>query len=156
MKIDKDFTGKLIKGKIAEIIFSEMFREQGGYSIIPFGYENITPELAHCGKRSSIAEKVKENIRTSPDFVLISKDREDIYLVEVKYRSRIDEKQLEEIAKKQKERWNPSYIFLATPEGFYYDSCTDIINNKGKIGRLVFIRKELLDKYLEFLNRFER
>lgn len=156
MVIDKDFTGKLIKGRIAEIIFSEMFREQGGYSIIPFGYENITPELAYCGKRSSMAERVKENIRTSPDFVLISKDREDIYLVEVKYRSRIGEKQLEQMAKRQKERWNPSYIFLAMPDGFYYDSCTNIIKNKGKIGKLVFIRKELIDKYLKLLNRFER
>jgi hypothetical protein len=154
--MDKDFTKDLIKGKIAEIIFSQMFSEEGGHSLIPFGYENITPELAHCGKKSYIAEKVKDNIRTSPDFVLISKDKENIFLVEVKYRSRIDKKYIERIAKKQNERWNPSYIFLATPEGFYYDSCTSIINNHGEIARLVFVRKELQDKYLELLKLFEK
>ncbi len=48
---------KLIKGKIAEIIFEQMFRETGEYTIIPFGYENIVPELTQC-KKNSKAQKV--------------------------------------------------------------------------------------------------
>lgn len=40
------FTKNLIKGKIAEIIFENMLREAGIFTILHFGYEYILPELA--------------------------------------------------------------------------------------------------------------
>ena len=39
------FTKNLVKGKIAETIFAQMFREVGDYTVIEFGYEKIIPEL---------------------------------------------------------------------------------------------------------------
>jgi len=41
-----DFSRDLIKGRIAEVIFEQMFREQGQYTVIPFGYEQTVPTLA--------------------------------------------------------------------------------------------------------------
>ncbi len=80
--MDTKFSKNLIKGKIAEIIFEQMFREAGEYTIIPFGYENIMPELVNCGK-SSNAKKAIKNISSSPDFALISRNKESVFLVEV-------------------------------------------------------------------------
>jgi hypothetical protein len=156
--MDETFAEDLIKGKIAEIIFAQMFRDAGKYSVIPFGYENIMPELINC-KTTGIAQRVKENISTAPDFALILHDeeKEEIYLVEVKYRSRLNSEKLEELAETQNKRWHPSWIFLATPHDFYFDYCTNIINHHGEIAKLGhLINGELQEKYLALLNKFEQ
>ena len=152
--MDEDFAEKLIKGKIAEIIFAQMFREEEKYSVIPFGYENTMPGLINRGV-SSIARQVRKNISTAPDFVLIL-DNKDIFLVEVKYRKELNKEKIQDIAGKQKMRWNPSWIFLSTPDGFYFDSCTNIIEHQGDMKKLGFIGKDSQEKYLKLLNRFEK
>lgn len=55
------------------------------------------------------------------------------------------------------EAWNPSYIFLASESGFYFDSIHDVIENKGNINRLKHpnIPNKLQEKYLELLNKME-
>jgi len=40
------FAKNLIKGKIAEIIFEQMIRDEERYTVIPFGYEHTVPTLA--------------------------------------------------------------------------------------------------------------
>ena len=134
-----------------------MFREAGDYTVIPFGYENIMPELVNCGK-SSNAKKVIKNISSSPDFALISRNKESVFLVEVKYRRRFDKKEIKNIAEEQKHRWHPSWLFIATLDGFYFDSCSDIIKNDGEVTALKngWIKKDLQDKYLALLKKFER
>lgn len=155
--MDTKFSKDLIKGKIAEIIFDQMFREAGEYTIIPFGYENIIPQLSQC-KRSSKAQKVIDNIRHSPDFVLISQSKESVYLVEVKYCSKFNKASMKDLAEKQMERWHPSWIFVATLDGFYFDSCSNIINKKGEVTQLEswVISADLQNKYLALLKEFER
>ena len=130
--MDTNFSKKLIKGKIAEIIFDQMFRETEKYTIIPFGYESIMPELSQC-KKLSKAQKVIDTIRHSPDFVLISQSKESVYLVEVKYNSKFDKKRNKDLAIDQDKRWHPSWIFIATLGGFYFDSCSKIIKNNGEV-----------------------
>lgn len=152
--MDDSFAENLIKGKIAEVIFAQMFRDDDKYSVIPFGYENTMPELINRGA-SDIAKKVKENISSAPDFVLILDERE-IYLVEVKYRKSLEPENLLEIATNQKAKWNPSWIFLATLDGFYFDSCSKIIDQQGAMKILGFISKDSQRKYLKLLNRFEK
>lgn len=152
------FAQDLVKGKIAEIVFAQMFRDAGEYSVIPFGYENIMPEFVNC-KTTGIAQQVKENISTAPDFALISQNKknETIFLVEVKYRANLNIKEIEQLAILQKKRWHPSWIFIATPQGFYFDSCSKVINNQGKIGKLGhYINSESQKNYLELLNKFEK
>jgi hypothetical protein len=155
--MDTKFSKDLIKGKIAEIIFDQMFREAGEYTIIPFGYENIVPQLSQC-KKVSKAQKVIDNIRHSPDFVLISKNKESVFLVEVKFRSRFDKEEIRRLAEEQKQRWHPSWIFVATLNGFYFDSCSNIINKNGEVAKLEswVISADLQSKYLALLKEFER
>ncbi|MDE2096048.1 MAG: hypothetical protein KGL39_02265 [Patescibacteria group bacterium] len=46
--LDKEisFFRDLLKGKIAEVIFEQMFRDCGKFTILPFGYEKTVPEVA--------------------------------------------------------------------------------------------------------------
>ena len=154
--MDTKFSRDLIKGKIAEIIFDQMFREAGEHTTIPFGYESIVPELSQCNK-SSKAQRVIDNIRHSPDFVLISRSKESVYLVEVKYRSKFNKENMKNLANKQKSRWHPSWIFVATLNGFYFDSCSNIIKNNSEVAKLEnwVISKDLQHKYLNLLKEFE-
>lgn len=155
--MDTNFSKNLIKGKIAEIIFQQMFREAEKHTVIPFGYESIMPQLTQCEKFSK-AQEVIDNIRHSPDFVLISRSKESVYLVEVKYRSKLNKENIKNDANKQINRWHPSWIFVATLSGFYFDSCSNIIKNDGEVAELEnwLITKDLQNKYLNLLKEFER
>lgn len=152
-----DFTRRLITGKIAEVVFQQMFREQGGYTIIPFGYEYTVPMLSQCGNANRQAKKVIDNIKHAPDFALVSSDSQDVYLVEVKFRTDYSEKHALEDAIFQKERWDPSWLFYATLEGFYFDSCSSIVYNNGKAKKLSqkWVSTELQIKNLELIKEFE-
>jgi len=151
------FSKNLIKGKIAQIIFEQMFREQGEYTVIPFGYENILPEIFPQRNNFEGAQKAIDNIRNAPDYTLISAKKEKVYLVEVKYRKELNIEEIKKIAEKQIQRWSPSCIFVATKDGFYFDLCSGILRN-NKIPKLSerTINKELQLKYQDLLNEFEQ
>ena len=152
-----EFTNHLIRGKIAEVIFQQMFREQGGYTIIPFGYEYTVPQLSQCTNSNRHAKRVIDNIKHSPDFALVSRDTQDVYLVEVKFRRRYSKRHASEEANLQKERWDPSWIFYATLHDFYFDSCSSIVYNQGKAKSLSekWIKSDIQQGYLEILRDFE-
>lgn len=125
-----------------------MFREQGKYTVIPFGYENIFPEIFLQRNNFEGAQRAIDNIRHAPDYTLISAKKEKVYLVEVKYRKEMNIEEIKTIAAKQIQRWNPSCIFVATQNGFYFDLCSSILK-KDAIQRLSdkMIFKEIQDKY---------
>jgi len=156
--MDNDFSRKLIKGKIAEIIFQQLFREQGGYTIIPFGYEYTVPQLAQCTSANRQAKRVIDNIKHAPDFALVSTNNQSVYLVEVKFMRKYSEKYALEDANYQKERWDPSWIFIATLDGFFFDHCGSIVSHAGLAKPLAesWVNKELQEKYLELLKEFEK
>lgn len=150
------FTRNLIKGKIAEIIFERMLREAGIFTIMHFGYEYILPELASGSSFDKESETMKA-IRRAPDFAIINNETKQVHLIEVKYRSIKKDLDILKIAKQMGEAWNPSYIFLATKEGFYFDSIKDVIEDNGDIKKLNHknIPVSLQQKYLRLLNEME-
>ena len=150
------FTRNLIKGKIAELVFENMLREAGIFTVLHFGYEYILPELAKGNTFDRESETMKA-IRRAPDFAIINNETKQVHLIEVKYKHTLDEKYVFEDALKMSESWNPSFIFLATKEGFYFDSIGDIIKNRGAIRKLEHpsISSELQNKYLKLLNEME-
>src|SRR5262249_17675797 len=113
-----DFARQLIKGRIAEVIFERMIRDEGRYTVIPFGYEQTVPTLAQYQHLAQIRQ-VMDNISDAPDFVLVSDDKTSVYLVEVKYRSAMHTDDIQGIASALLKRWDPSWLFVATPDGFY-------------------------------------
>jgi hypothetical protein len=142
------FTENLIKGKIAKIVFENMLREAGCFIILHFGYEYTLPELA-CGTNFDKESETAKAVRTAPDFGVINNETKKVHLIDVKYRKTFRYDDVLKIAIRMSEAWNPSYIFLASKTGFYFDSITNIIKNKGNI-------KLLQDKYLNLLNKMEK
>ena len=152
-----EFARNTIKGKIAEQIFEFMFRNAGEYTVIPFGYEYSQPELAQNLKLLE-KENILDTLRSSPDFILINKSKTEVYFVEVKYMNSKDNQRIKDYAQKTVNKWEHSFMFIATPDGFFYEPCNTIIRNNGEIGELYdsHISKELQIKYLYLLNEFEK
>lgn len=150
-----EFSRNLVKGRIAEILFEQMLRDTGYFTILAFGYENILPELAH--RQNDVhAQETMEIIRRAPDFAVIDNESHEVYLVEVKYMMRPTVEKIIAASKRMYESWKPSYLFLATPDGFFFDKASDILEKEGVISPInnSKITKELQDKYKEILNEF--
>jgi hypothetical protein len=151
------FSRDLLKGKIAEVIFEQMFRDCGKFTILPFGYEKTVPEVAQYQHIVEV-QKVLDNIRHAPDFIIITQNRSQVYLVEVKYRRTISPRDIKAIAGQVREHWDVAWLFLATPKGFYFDAINRIITSGGKIPPLSgsWIDAEKQKHYLSLLMEFEK
>ncbi len=151
----KDFSEQLIKGKITELIFEQMLREAGKFTVLAFGYENILPELMRQ-QRDMKDEQTMEVIRRAPDFAVINNTTHDVHLIEIKYRKSLKPADILKLATRMHESWKPSFLFIATPSGFYFGKVESIIAQKGKMDRLEHpqISQPLQQKYLKLLNQF--
>ncbi len=156
-KNHEKFVKDLIKGKIAEIIFEQMFRESNRYTILHSGYEYTLPELAQYQHLAEI-KAIIENIKNAPDFVLVSQDKKEVYLVEVKYRTHLYPEDLKRICEETIKTWQHCWLFIASPNGFFFDTCRNVFNNAGNIGNFVnekFVDHRVRDEYLELLKQLE-
>src|SRR6266849_10312171 len=149
------FSRKLVKGRIAETLFEQMLRDAGCFTILAFGYESVLPELAHR-QHDMHAEETMEIIRRTPDFAVIHNETHEVHLIEVKYKMHPATDWILRDAKRMYESWKPAYLFLATPNGFFFDKANKIIEREGVINKLVHpqIPDELQAKYVELLNDF--
>lgn len=149
------FARNLVKGKIAETVFAQMLRETGEFTVLEFGYEKVIPELIQSG--ISGEDAMIETLKTAPDFAVINRATKEVRLIEVKYRKNIQHGDIFRLAKRMSESWNPSYLFVASESGFYFDDIAKIIENNGEISPLKHpqIPDELQSQYLKILNDFE-
>ncbi len=149
------FARNLVKGKIAETVFAQMLRESGEFTVLEFGYEKIIPELVQQGYKEN--KDTLEILKTAPDFAVINKKTKEVRLIEVKYLHDLEPKYVLDYAKRMTESWNPSFLFVASSDGFYFDEVSEVLKNNGKISRLVHpqIPKEIQEQYLKILNDFE-
>jgi hypothetical protein len=149
------FARNLVKGKIAETIFAQMLRETGQFTVLEFGYEKIIPDLVGQGYEENGC--LVETLRTAPDFAVIDHNTRSVHLIEVKYMYNINAAYVLADAKRMHKSWNPSYLFIATLDGFYHDEITRIIANHGAIAPLSTdqVSQELQTTYLKILQDFE-
>jgi hypothetical protein len=150
-----EFSRNLVKGRIAETLFIQMLREAGGFTILAFGYENILPELA-SRQKDIHAEETMEIIRRAPDFVIIDNESHEVHLVEVKYMKHMNSEYVIKAAKRMFASWKPSYLFIATPEGFFFQKVGTIVEQNGAIAPLSHTRitEKLQCEYIQLLNQF--
>ncbi|MEI8096961.1 MAG: hypothetical protein WCG73_02550 [Candidatus Moraniibacteriota bacterium] len=149
-----NFARNLVKGKIAETVFAQMLRQSGDFTVLEFGYEKIIPDLIQNGYEEG--NEMIETLRTAPDFAVINRSTREVRLIEVKYRHALSKLDILKVAKRMHESWNPSYLFVATLDGFYFDEINEIIRNEGDIHPLNHqISKEVQDQYLKILRDFE-
>lgn len=150
------FARNLVKGKIAETIFAQMLRETHEFTVLEFGYEKIIPELVQQG--FDVESKTIKVLRTAPDFAVIDHGTREVLLIEVKYLREMNPAFVLQYATKMSESWNPSYLFLATSEGFYFDDIKKICENNGKITPFEHpqISSEVQAQYHKILRDFEQ
>lgn len=150
-----DFTYKLIKGKIAEIIFEMMFRHAGKYKLLHFGYEYNFPELVTKNIHNHDNDKVLKSISTAPDFIEVD-ENDKVKLVEVKYRAELDGENYKEIAEKLLEKWPEAWLFIATKNKFLFDSVKEIVARDGFVQQLStsIVAQEDQERYLDILHKF--
>lgn len=139
------------------MVFEEMFGNKSQYRVLHFGFEYITSELK--GVIRGADDETFKMISKAPDFLLHDAKNRTLFLVECKYRSRVTDEELYKMAKQLDEKnWGLSKLFVASPEGFYYDDVDQIIANKGKCAELPHdvIGKSTQEKYLsQLLAMFE-
>ena len=99
-----------------------------------------------------------ETLRTAPDFAVIDRDTRQVKLIEVKYQRSLSSEYTLKAANRMSQSWNPSYLFIATLDGFYMDEIANIIKNNGEIAKLNHpkINDDLQNDYLQILKRFEQ
>lgn len=150
------FARNLVKGRIAETVFAEMLRHSGEFTVLEFGYEKIIPELTQVGCKKEDNEMI-ETLRTAPDFAIINRKTKRVKLVEVKYRKTLSSSDILKVAKRMHKSWNPSYLFVVTLDGFYFDEINKIIENRGNITPLIHaqIPEEIQKEYLKIIQDFE-
>lgn len=149
------FARNLVKGKIAETIFAQMLRETKKFTVLEFGYEKLVPELVQQGYNENYG--LIETLRSSPDFAVINNEKKEVRLIEVKYMHSINKAFVFKAATRMHASWNPSYLFIATLDGFYFNEIGKILSNEGEIAPLrnLFIPEDIQEKYLQILKDFE-
>ena len=149
------FTHELLKGKIAEIIFEQMIHNTKGYTILEFGYEKVVRQLAKERKNKDAQETI-EIVRRAPDFAVINEKTHDITLIEVKYMSQMQKNRTLQAARNIKKSWKRASLFVASPDGFYFDEVDTVISNKGKITPFSHkkIPAKVQEQYTALLNEF--
>jgi len=159
MQKQKDEAQQFIKGKLAEVIFEQMFRYGGSkYTVTAFGYEHVMPHIVQAAHRSH-DWGLLETVQHAPDFALVSHAPERVRLVEVKYRSRFVTEQIRKDAAVTHKHWKAAWIFYATPKGFFFNKCSDLVKaSYPKLERLKEddVPMEVQEKYLGLLNEFIR
>ncbi len=162
-----NFTESLLKGKIAEIIFEQMLRGakyknsngelESVFTVLHFGYEHVLPELAKNKRIKSRQNITLDTIRTAPDFAVVNNKTKEVSLIEVKYRSKLFDYDILKIAHKMEQSWITAKLFIASPEGFYFDDIKNVIEHNGKIQRLKHpnINEHMQRLYLDLLKKYE-
>ncbi len=149
------FAKNLVKGKIAETVFAQMLRGTQRYTVLEFGYEKVIPELVQQG--IDLEDGIMQTLRVAPDFAVIDQKDKGVHLVEVKYQRHINPKYVFRDAERMTQSWNPSFLFIATLDGFYFGEISEIIRKQGIIQPLphTYIAKEVQVRYLQILIDFE-
>jgi hypothetical protein len=129
-----EFVHELIKGKISEIVFQHLFSEHGFASVLPFGYEHTTHLLTQY--QLQIPKETLDNIRYTPDFVLIKPDHTNAVFVDVKYRKTLQPHRVLELAERVEGKWPGCWLFLATQDRFFFAPCAVVIDRSGQIPKL--------------------
>lgn len=151
------FLRGLIKGKVAELIFEEMFREAGKFNVLRLGTEYTLPLLIQAQRTLKLPAMV-DDVRHTPDFLLISHDQTEAFFVEVKYRLKPQASDMEGAAAELLKRWHSPWLFLATPTGFYFAPCHAVVKERGEIRPLGerWIAKGLQGEYLRLLQSLHK
>jgi len=81
---DWNYRYGMIKGRIAETLMQELFLSLG-FNVFRYGMENTIPGIMELLK--GVQSDVAQQIRRMPDFVIQNPNSNEVYFIEVKFRS---------------------------------------------------------------------
>lgn len=140
MNNSKNYAEGMLKGRMAETLVDELLKKSGN-TVYRFGYEAILQNLTQINKRFEATSEMGQKIRAIPDFVVIDKEGNPIF-VEVKFRwngklHENDKASIERI----KNFWNAKIIFVNCSERpFFQVSDAPYTDDEG-----VLISKPLIN-----------
>ena len=151
---------RMIRGRIAENIVSEMLSE-AGYFVYRFGYEGILQSLVQRGlpkmKQTTVPA---EKIRSMPDFIVMNKEG-DVFFIEVKYRNgKETDGYFKEWLRKTDKYWPEAKIILLHPYEPYFQIST--IRDYAKTSKLYPLEQDrflnvkigLVEKYGGMIKKY--
>ncbi|MBI4992489.1 MAG: hypothetical protein HZB99_04735 [Candidatus Harrisonbacteria bacterium] len=158
--VSMNFSNRVLKGRIAETIVSEMLQE-AGYFVYRFGYEGILQSLVQKGlpkmKSGSI---VAEKIRTMPDFIVMAKSSE-VFFVEVKYRTSQEiDQALKDWLQKANKYWPEAKLLLIHPSQphFLISTIKDLVRTEKfyalERDKFLKVDKKLITSYTELVKKY--
>ena len=141
----------LIKGRIAETIVEEMFRD-AGYQVYRFGYESFLQSLVQKDNRINKRNIVGKMVSSMPDFLVVKNNKPDF--IEVKFRKdgKLDKEELES--------WSKARVLLVSPsQPFFQISSVTAFIETGKLYKLdednfLSIKKEIIDRYIPLIKKY--
>ena len=153
-------TDRIIRGRTAENILSEMLRE-AGYSVYRFGYEGILQNFAQKGLPRMKAKTVPaEKIRSMPDFIVMNKEG-DVFFIEVKYRHNGENDQyFKEWLRKAVKYWPEAKVLLLHPYEpcFQISTIIDYVKTKKfyplEQDKFIKVSKSLVVQYGEMVKKY--
>ncbi len=107
----------MIKGRIAETLIEELFLSQG-YNVFRYGMENSVPGIMKL--LQDVKSDVAEQIRRMPDFIVQNPETNEVFFIEVKYRT------------------SEEFSFNDLPKGYPYENTYFIIVSKNHIKCLTY------------------
>jgi hypothetical protein len=133
-----------------------MLLATGKYTVLKGGYEHTMPLVAQISRELE-EDKVLEGVRKSPDFILINKKHPHVDFIEVKYHKDRNSTYILEDTQEIHAFWPHAKLFVATREGFFLDTCSDIIkyHNIQPFSDHI-VSSELQEDYLKILKKFLR
>ena len=108
----------IVKGQVTQILVKTLF-ERVGYRVTRLGVEELFYEVVHLDAKAYANLKLPENLRFLPDFLIAEPDISKAFLLEVKFRKKLDinsAKTLYATLSKQRKYWPDSYCILILGE----------------------------------------
>lgn len=104
----------IVKGQITQTLIKTLF-EGAGYRVEQLGIEEIFKELRHLDYCSYSALNLPDNLRQLPDLLVTDLSLKKAWMVEIKYRKRLDKFNSESLYKtlsSQYEHWPQTHTVL--------------------------------------------
>ena len=124
---DSRFYDDVLKGNVYKDMV-KLLLEKSGYAVYPYGYEST-----FSGVKSKLTKHTKNSrtvrrIRSSPDLLVHDEQRNDLMLLEVKMRTKVQPEITRRQIENYKEFWNDSILVLVVPEGnaFYAQKISEL------------------------------
>ena len=141
----------LIKGRIAETIVEEMFRD-AGYQVYRFGYESFLQSLVQKENKINKRNIVGKMVSSMPDFLVVKNNKPDF--IEVKFRKdgKLDKEELES--------WSKARVLLVFPfQPFFRISSVTAFLETGELYDLakdnfLSIKKEIIESYIPLIKKY--